>query len=536
MFRKIYLFCFVVLLVSCGKDVVITEGPEIPFEFDETFEVNLLGFTTNQDRDYIANSKILIDGETITSDESAFFYIDKVLVGRKGKIIQFQNEGYLPTVSRVVNHNSLEQVVLNLDMVNEAEPMTISPAGGIVSDENGSLIINNNAIDASANFVFRSFVGESVNTGNEDQLYFGSKTEFLLKAASFYVAGSAPLNTNADLEIQVNASALTNSNVSDLAVFQFDEDELTWKQRDIQISKSGNKVSFSINEYGWWTIAEKVAAKYATLELIQSDDLAISTAEVNISYDGEVNQGSSLYTSTLGSVSTYFPINRSITTSLNDGQYIDEFTAGFTDTDDKGIIKFNEEVQVPFDAKVYSCDFTFSEGFVAVISDGQHKFLEIGDGIVNGESFADDSDIILRFYNKDFQLSNSRESDIETLKSENVSFLSCDDLEDNLVVTNGSSLIEDFDKCRVKVRPIETVVIGERENDDVFLVSFEGDEEGVYEGLLFFFPEIIDDIKSEVEINIVLYDKEDNKVGGFIKTQYISTGEELKISFIGNIE
>ncbi len=90
--------------------------------------------------------------------------------------------------------------------------------------------------------------------------------------------------------------------------------------------------------------------------------------------------------------------------------------------------------------------------------------------------------------------------------------------------------------CRVKVRPNETVVIGERSNGDVFLVSFNGKSKGKHNGLFFFPDTLLDDVHSEVIVNIILYDEIENKVGGFINTEYISTGEELSISFIGNIE
>ena len=535
MFRKITLFLIVSVLISCGKDVVIIEDPLPPSETDELFEVNLIGFSTDENRVYISDTQIEIDGESTISDESGLFLFEKVLVGQKGKIVMVRKDGYLPSVYRVANHQSLEQVILNFQMWKAPEKYSINTSGGSIEDENGTLIIPNNSTNNSSEFIFQSFVGKEANSGNIDQLYMSNQTEFLLKEASIYVEGSSPLSSNAQLGVRLEIGQFNNADIADLALFHFDESDLIWKQKSTPLSKEGDLISFAIDGYGWWTIAENVSAERGVLKLTQLNDNQLNNAEVNLSFDHDTYSGSVFYTSSTGTITTYFPSHKSVTTSLSNGQFEGEFSAGFSSGMNTVEINFEEEVQASFEGKAYACDFTFTDGYVAILSDGQHKIAEIKNGHFNGEGFVNDIDVRLQFYADNFDFTNSRESKFESLLGENSSFYSCSDLDDNLLVTDGANLFQDFDNCRVKVRPKETFVIGESSDGDVFLVSFEGKKKGVYNGL-FYHDDILNDVKSEVVINIILYDEIENKLGGFIKTEYISSGEELSISFIGNIE
>ncbi len=535
MFRRITLFLIVAVLISCGKDVVIIEDPVPPSESDELFEVNLIGFSTDENRVYLSDTQIEIDGKITNSDESGLFHLEKVLVGQKGKIIKVEKDGYLPSVFRMSNHQNLEQIVLNLQMWIAPEKKSIGTSGGSIEDENGALLIPENSTNANSEFLFESFVGKEANNGNMDQLYLSTQTDFLLKEASVYVEGSSPLNPNTQLEVRLEMGQFSSTDITNLALFHFDETDLIWKQKSTPLSIEGDQLTFAIDRYGWWTVAENVLAQRGTLKLTQVNDIQLKSTEVKLSFDNDTYQGSVLYTSSSGTITTFFPSNKSITASLSNDQFEGVYSSGFSSGTNTGEINFAEEIQAPYEGKVYACDFTFSEGYVAILSDGQHKIAEIGDGQFSGEGFVNDNDVKLHFYSDNFDFSNSRISNIESLLSENNSFFSCSNLDDNLVVTDGENLFQDFDNCRVKVRPKETFVIGESSDGDVFLVSFEGKKKGVYDGL-FYHDVILNDVKSEVVINIILYDEVDNKLGGFIKTEYISTGEELSISFIGNIE
>lgn len=536
MFKKIILFYLLILLSSCGKDMVFIEGPISTTETDEIFEVNLIGFTTDENRNYLSGSEVTIEGKTITSDESGFFHIEKVLVGQKGKVIQVKKEGYIPAIYRVAHHQSLEQIVLNLQLEKVNEKTTIDVSGGSVLDENGKVTLGGDDLNMSTEFTFQSYVGVDANKGNEDQLILDLEPLFLLKEASFYIDGSSPLNDNSKLDVELNMDNFNSASISSLAIYYFDEMELTWKEKNISLSNFGDKLFFKIDAYGWWTIGVRRTAQYGTLRLIQPGDWRIINAEVNLSYQSDEYRGSTFYTNSQGTISTYFPREVSITASLSNKKFQGEFESNFTNVPSVLELTFGEEVQLPIVGQVYACDFTFSDGFVAIVSDGQHKIKQIEDGFFIAEAFINDEDVSLQFYSSDFEWQNSKSTDIETLTSGTNSFFSCANLNDNLVVSDGTSLLQDFDRCRVKVRPNETVVIGERSNGDVFLVSFDGKSEGVYDGLFYFPDEKLDDVKAEVVVNIILYDEIENKVGGFIKTEYISTGEELRISFIGNIE
>ncbi len=536
MLRKITLFSIIILLTSCGKDVVIVTDEEPPIENDEIFEVNLVGFTTDENRAYLQDVDISLDGKSFNSDESGFFHAEKNLIGRRGRVIQMQKDGYLPSFLRVTNHQSLETIMLNLQLVQAPEKIEIGVSGGNVPNENGELFVSSASISETSDFVFQSFVGNDANIGNQDQLHFGGETEFLLKEASIYVEGSSPLILGSEMEVQLNADNFDVVDVNRLAVFQYDISELRWKQRTMELSQSGNKISFSIDGFGWWTLAEKTEAQYGTLTLSQVNNVEVINAETTFTFGEGDFGGFTLYSSSAGTISTYFPSDKTITASLNDGQYTSESVMGFSVGTNMAFVKFDDEVQVSFEGRVYACDFTFSDGYVAIISEGQHKIKKIENGTFQGEAFAAINEVLLQFYSDEYELQSSKQSNIENLEGETNNFFSCADLNDNLLVSNGTNLLQDFDMCRVKVRPKETVVIGERSNDDVFLVSFGGTHEGVYDGLIYF-PEITDnDVGVEVSVNIVLYDEAENKIGGFIKTAYISTGEELSISFIGSIE
>ena len=68
------------------------------------------------------------------------------------------------------------------------------------------------------------------------------------------------------------------------------------------------------------------------------------------------------------------------------------------------------------------------------------------------------------------------------------------------------------------------------------MVSFVGQGEGIYDGLIYSPLLSETEFESNVEVTIILYDEIQNKVGGFILTENVSTEEEVKISFIGDIQ
>jgi len=538
MFKKLSLFYILIILSSCGKDVVIIEEPNPTKETDEIYEVNLVGFTTDENRNYISDSEVSVDGYNIISDENGLFHFENIFVGRKGKAVFVKKEGFLPSIYRVARHSELTQVVMNLQMATAQGITTIDNSGGTIQDENGKLTISENTVNSSTDFTFQSYFGEDVNKGNMDQLIFGVSTEFLLKETSFYIDGTSPLNTNSVLDVELDMDKFKNKDISNLAIFCYNEQEFRWKEKNLSLMTNGDKLSVSVDSYGWWTIAEKVPAQYGFVTLEGSEESRIGNAEAKLSYGNKNYDGSILYTNAAGSIETYFPAEIPITASLNNGEFRSVNESGLAKNDfiTSCDIIFEEEVQSDIFGKVYECDFALSNGIVVIISDGQHKIRHIEDGLFVDHSFSTDEEVELHFYSEDFERLNTKISDVESLRTGLTDFLSCTNLNEKLVVSDANNLLQDFDMCRVKVRPNETVVIGERSNGDVFLVSFDGKSKGKYDGLFFFPDTLLDDVRSEVTVNIVLYDEVENKVGGFINTEYISTGEELSISFIGNID
>lgn len=534
MLRKYLTALVLISLVSCGKDVVIIDEPITPIETENLFEVNLVGFVTDEERTYISDGSVAMDGITLESDQSGFFHFEEVLIGERGKIVEVEKEGLLPTVYRIANHQSLENVVLNLQMIDAPENVSISNSGGTIESGFSVMNIPKNSVEQTTDMIFKSFIGSDANLGNSDPLYFGQTTEYLLKEASFYIDGSSPLSQNFSLEISTDINQLNS--IEDLSVYYYDKASLSWKRSENDLIQTSTTISFNCNAYGWWTIARNVPAQYSNLQLDQINGVAISGAESKVSFGDNEYNAQVYYTSTSGTISTYFPLEKRINISMDNGTFKEVLPSGFS----KGIttesIEFDAEVQSSFEGKVYACDFSLSDGVVAIVSEGQHKITTIENGHFLGEVFSENETLTLQFYSNEYEFLSDKQSSLEELKNEANNFLSCSDLNDNLTLLNGENLFQDFDMCRVKVRPKETVVIGERSNGDVFLVSFNGEKEGMYDGLIYF-PLITDsEVKSDVSINIVLFDEEKKKVGGFIKTEYTNTGQELTISFIGDIE
>lgn len=536
MCRNLTLVFIILVLLSCGKDVVIIEEPNLPPDVDEIVEVNLIGFTTDEERFYIPQGDIEMEGQSVSSDETGFFHLEKVLIGKKGKIVKIKKNNYLPSIYRVVNHQDLENIVLNLSMIQSPDLQVMGASGGAIISDNGVLNVPENTISENTNLTFATFVGDKANSGNSDALLFGVKTEYLLKEASIYLDGTSPLGENLKMEVQLDAKDFKTANISDLSIFQFDNVALTWKEKNLQLNIEGSKISFDIDGYGWWTVAKKVPAQYSKITLQQNDGTKISKAESQISFSEHEQNKTSFYTSASGSISTYFPKDLSINVSLNNNEFKTVLLSGFTEDLTEASIEFDVVVQVAFEGNVYDCEFEYSDGYVALITQGQHKIKEVKNGSFTGEVFLNDDDVVIQFYNTELEFLRDQASTVEELQSEINNFFSCSDLSDNLSVLNGAELFQDFDVCRVKVRPKETVVIGEKDNGEVFLVSFSGEKEGVYDGLIYF-PLITDEaVQANVKVNIILFDQLNNKLGGFIKTEYISSGDELMISFIGNIE
>lgn len=525
----------ILLLTSCGKDVVIIEDPTPSGEDDVTFETNLVGFTTDESRIYLSESRIEVDGDVKDSDENGLFYFDKILVGKKGKVFKVDQEGFLPTYYRVNHHNRIEEVVLNLSLTPAPNSIEIGVSGGEVPGPGATLILESNDLSSTADMTFHTSFGEDVNQGNQDALYKGEQTQFLLKAASFYIHGSASLTSTAEMEIRIEKTSIDVEDFSKLGVFYYDETELTWKQKDVLLSEAATTLSFEADAYGWWTIAENRPAQYSTIALTQEGGIPIVRAEVDLSFEDGRYGKSVFYSSAAGTISSYFPIDLAMEASLNNHTIVSRLESGVSAGVQSTEITFSQTVQQSIEGEVYACDFTKSEGLAAILFEGGHKIVGIDDGKFVSESPMSDEEVKFHFYSDEYAFSSSRTVELQTLTDGSVAFFACSDLDDNLTVTEGSDLLQDFENCRIKIRPKETVVIGEGDDGDVFLVSFEGTEVGVFDGL-FYNEKILDDVKSEVVVNIILYDEEENKVGGFINTEYISTGDALTISFIGNIE
>ncbi|MDF1697201.1 MAG: hypothetical protein P1U56_15265 [Saprospiraceae bacterium] len=532
----LYFLLLILFVISCGKDVVIIENPPPPIITDEIYEVNLVGFASDENQEYISQVKIRLDGNDFETDDSGLFYVSKSQIGKRGKVLQVEKDGYLTGFTRIAHHQGLEDINLNVNLLKAPPSVSIGVAGGKLESDAGDLQIGSSAINQTGDFVFRTFFGENTGLGNNDFLYFANEVNYLLKEATFYVDGTAMLNEKANLKIALDKEKFTSTDLSSLNLFVFDETDLQWKKKPFQYREENEIIEFEIDSYGWWTIADEVSAVYAQLNVLENDDQLVNSAAASIFFENSNYSGPELYTSLGGSISTYFPIDKSLSVSLNSGAYISEIISGFSVNDLEKNIEFEEDIQVQFEGLVYNCDFTFSDGYYAILTDGQHKVKKISNGLLSGETFTSTDDLVFNFYSEDFTYKSSKQIDLSYLTSNTQSFLSCSDLSDNLIVSNSSELIQDFEMCRVKVRPKETVVIGENSDDEVFLASFEGDGVGTFEGLIYF-PLITDnDVQPEVEVNIVLYDESQNKVGGFIRTEYLSTDEELTISFIGNIE
>ena len=513
---------------------MIIEEPSPPDETDNLYEINVLGFTTQPNGIVIPDAVVELEGESTFSDLTGLFHLDKKLVGNKGKVIKYTAEEYLPSYHRLYNYGSLESVIVDLSMIHEKNKVTIGPDGGAITEQYVSVNIDQGVLMNDSEMTFQFLYGEYSNNGNSDPLFLENGVEFLMKEVSLYIMGTSLINTSENINVEIDTEILKSQNVDDLSVFFYDEVDLSWKEKDISLEQIGDKISFSIDTYGWWTIAQKIPAQKGAIKLMEEDNIAVKNSEVLLSFGAGYINRLKYYTDANGRISGYFPQNTTITLVLNNAKFRETLDDGFSEVDLEKEVVLLDDVQFEFSGRVYTCEFDESNGFVAIISQGQHKIESINNGSFDSESFEEDENVTLHFYSETFDYLSTEEVANQSFK-EDKGFISCNDLSDNMTVSDGSNLMLDFDMCRVKVRPKETVVIGEKIGADAFLVSFEGREEGIWDGL-FYFPPLLDDVKSEVTVNVILFDEEENKVGGYIETEYISSGEELVISFIGNID
>ena len=530
--KNIFLFAAVCTIMSCGKDVVEIDSPTIPSDVDNVFEVNLVGLPHDNNGVYIPEANFTINGIDAFGDETGFFHDEKQLIGNKGAVVKAVKEGYLPTYKRVYHHNTLEDVIVDIAMIEEPSPQVVGTGGIEFKDENNTnVIIDEGDLVVNSELIYYTDIIGDDRVTYIDNLLDDDSIQLLDINMLLYIDCDNLIATDQSITIEISDSDL-GSTPQGVDLFFYDEAINSWIARS-SIMKTTNKVTIEVDRFGWWALGSARDAKYGTLELDQLGQ-PVSSYRTELSMSGVDDQNPEiLYTSKLGTISKYWPIDESVELSFVNSAA--ELNVSFSGNDQSLSKSLSEEVNIKLDGHVLSCDLDLHTGYVAVLSEGQHTIIPIENGAFVGYTSTLDETVQLNFYNDNYESKTIQSVDVTDWQSIKASFVACDktlSVKDNSTVT-----LADFEKCRIKVNPYESLVIGEQEGLGIFMASFSGDQVGIYTGLLFSTAESFEggDINSSAELNILVYDEVSKTVAGKIDGVFIS-GEPFNISFIGNIE
>lgn len=520
------IFCF----VGCSDTVTIVEENPIPTDPDEIFEINLVGYTTDRNRVYISDVSLQMEGVSISSDASGFTHIENQLIGKQGKAIKVVKDGYLPTFKRIYHHRSLQTITANIQLTSAPNSVVVPASGGEILSGNIRLEIEGQDLENSTDLVFYSSTGEE--SIEFDNLITKDKVQYLQRDALFYMDLEGELTEGKSLEIFIPQAEV---NIDGLFVFKYDEASYTWIKTDHEITNSGTDVKFEIDRKGWWSIGHAIDVVYASLELEQLGNIKIAKSEVFLrSANNKMKEV--LYTDTNGRITKYFPIHTELKASLDEGNLILPIDDQFTSKDQKISSYINQDIIYTIGGEVYSCELSKQQGYVSLKSESQHEIIKLTEGLFNGISLKENGQVELSYYNDEFLLLNTQLLNVDQIQNTNLGYVACNN---QMVVQDNSTVLEDFDICRVRVNPNESVVIGESDDtgSDVFLISFKGETTGTYSGLFFSTRDGFgSNVNSEVDIEILVYNTATNLIAGKVIAEYKDSGEQFDVSFIGEIE
>ncbi len=529
------------MFFSCGKDVVEIIDTPIPNEPQEIFEVNVIGYSTDIDHNFLEDVDLTVSGNNLNTDSTSFFVENKVLVGKEGSVVKAEKIGYLPVFKRVYHHGSLEDVVTNITMVESPGIQEVNVTGGDLTAADGSILsIASGAISQSSDVRFYSSFDMIDQVDFDPFVVAEDGVKILDDQTLFFIESTIDLEQNATVSISFNSNKVTG--LENLGVYKYNESKLTWEFVYGELQESNGEIVLTLESFGWWAVGSEVETIYGTANFNQMDGASeeispISGTEIVFSKLEDRKLNEHLFTNAKGEISKYFPIDAVNTVLINKGMIEVLLDEGFSKENREQTVQLDEQVIHQVAAEIYDCDLNRHNGFVSIVSGNQYIIKRIDSGLVDVYSNISNENLELIFYDLDEILLTSRIIETESISEETLQFVACNPI---MLLENDDSVLLNFDKCRVRVKPIESFIVGEGSDSNLFFVAFKGDGVGLYDGLvfasagqLFDFTEI--EIEKEVKVDIMIYDKTSRTIAGFVDGKY-KNGENFRVSFIGNVE
>ncbi|MFT6336878.1 MAG: hypothetical protein ACJATI_003639 [Halioglobus sp.] len=540
MLNKILASLIIFLFFSCGKDVVIIEDVPVPHEPQEVFEVNILGYSTDSDHNFLEDVDLTINGINQNTDTTSFFVLDNIFVGKEGSVIKAEKLGFLPVFKRGYHHRSLEDVVMNITMYNLPMGQEMTSAGGeIQSDEGAILSFSENSVEETSGITFYSSFNQENRIDFDLFIISNDKVQILEDQAMFHIGSTAELITGSEVLISIDIDKIKSTQNLDL--YKYNEVTLTWEVVQSGIIEENNKLRIDITSLGWWALGTSLETIYGSVKINQTEGsateiLPLSDSEVVFTKLDETTINEHLFTNENGQITKYFPVKIPQTVAINNGHNIVVLESEFTTENRNNILQLEEQITHQIFAEVYDCNLIKHSGFVALVSDNQYVIKQIENGNIDVFSNVENEKLEFRFYDLYETLLTTKTLDPENIDGIPINFVACDPI---LSVETDAVVLQNFDQCKLRVKPIESFIVGESSDENQFFIAFKGDEVGQYDGLVYYtggnLSFTVADIEKDVKIDIMIYDKISSTVAGFVDGKY-KNGSKYNVSFIGNIE
>ena len=462
------------------------------------------------------------------------------MVGKEGIVIKTEKVGFLPIFKRVYHHRSLEDVVVNITMNESPASQEMTPTGGeLISSDGSVLLFDENALAQASDIAFYSSFDEEKQVDIDPFIISEGEVQILSNQALFYVSSSEGLAQDGKVSILFDSEKF--SSIEDIEVYKYNGSQLTWELDSLELKEVNGKITFDLGSFGWWALGSASETVYGTLKINQPGGSStgitpLSDSEVVFSKIEDRKSNEHLFTDVEGQISKYFPIELQHEVSINSGKITVPIDLGFTDGSRQQVVQLDEQVIHQVSAEVFDCELNKQSGFVSVVSGNQYVIKKIKSGNIDVFTNVENENLEMRFYDDDETLLTTRKIKTENINGTPIHFVACDPV---LLVETGAVVLQNFEQCKLRVKPIESFIVGESTDNTQFFIAFKGDEVGLYDGLVYYTGETLSftvaDIEKDVKIDIMIYDKISSTIAGFVDGKY-KNGEKYKVSFIGNIE
>ena len=526
MLKNISLLIITLFILSCQNETTLIDSTELPNEPNEIYETNFAGFITNEDRELLADATIRVDNQSFTSQENGLFHFENVLVKPRGKVLAINKEGYLPLYKRVYNHRSNEAITINAQMLESPAPILLDGSLRTIDGNLSKLTIGEDVYDGNTSLTYYNHF-DTEKSIDMDMMIEELAISMLDIEALWYI--------HADVAFSTGLPSYSYLPSTDSKVYYYDENELTWKEVTYNYTKVNGGVDILIDKYGWWAIAKKVPANYGTIQLVQKEEALIGKTEVVLEHHTSKQQINEVfYTDSEGKISKFFPIE-TYTSIYADNENLVLGTADPVENNQAlQVVKNNTEIINAVSGQTYDCNLNNASGWYAILTSKQQFLGEFKEGNFTSNVLANEDSVEVVFYDDTFTELVDYTFLKEDVADKYPDFVLC---ENRLTVKDDGSTLGEFSDCTVRIKPNETIVVGDNGDiQSVFLMSFKGETPGLYEGLVFSNSSFGDDLGNEVDVEVKVFDELTNRVAGTIRGVKRGTQEPYDVLFIGNKE